>query len=400
MSEQNPGATVHDLIRLREQLTSWIARLDEVGPQSSSRAAERVRADYADRLRRVNEDLSSHRGEIEADLQRFRGALAQAEEQRLAAADEMDEVSLRHLIGELDESAWNEARPELEVRVRGAEDAVAAARDEVTRLETLAADIAGAEAAAASAAAGAPAMADETPAVPASEPEPEAAAEPESSGAFDRDATDDFEPQLPEEEPFAAAERPAFDEPASQEPAAEETTFEAPHAPEPAEEAPPAAAASAADEWDPFGNEFVAEGKPAESEEDLPWLEGIDQAAASAGGAWTPSPPAPAAEDEGLDFLREIEESTRPPAATPPAAADLGADDLAFLEELDRAIGSGPASGGRGGAQTPPPAQPAAPPAAPAAAGAAARAEPLLCKECGAINEPHSWYCEICGSEL
>jgi uncharacterized OB-fold protein len=26
--------------------------------------------------------------------------------------------------------------------------------------------------------------------------------------------------------------------------------------------------------------------------------------------------------------------------------------------------------------------------------------EPLLCKECGAINEPHSWYCEICGSEL
>jgi uncharacterized OB-fold protein len=28
------------------------------------------------------------------------------------------------------------------------------------------------------------------------------------------------------------------------------------------------------------------------------------------------------------------------------------------------------------------------------------RAGMLLCKECGAINEPQLWYCEICGSEL
>jgi hypothetical protein len=25
---------------------------------------------------------------------------------------------------------------------------------------------------------------------------------------------------------------------------------------------------------------------------------------------------------------------------------------------------------------------------------------PLLYRECRASNEPHSWYCEICGSEL
>jgi hypothetical protein len=396
MSEQNPGATVHDLIRLREQLTGWIERLDQVGPQASTRAAERVRADYADRLRRVNEDLSSHRGEIEADLERFRGALAQAEEHRLSAADEMDELSLRHLIGELDEAAWNEARPELEGRVRDAEDAVTAARSEVERLEQLAADISRAESATAESAASAVAEApfaaaepaDTAPAAPAEAPVDAApaapAAEPELfGGAFDRDATDDFEPQLPDDVAAAPAE----------------TTFEAPPAaaPEtPVVDVPAAADAGAAEEWDPFGNEFGAEAKPADAEEDLPWLEGIDQAA-STGGGWTP-PSAAAPADEGLDFLREIEESTRPPA-TPPASADLGADDLAFLEELDRAIGSGPAASAGRGARTPPPAEPAAPPAQPAAAGAQ-RAEPLLCKECGAINEPHSWYCEICGSEL
>jgi hypothetical protein len=397
MSEQNPGATVHDLIRLREQLTSWIERLDQVGPQASTRAAERVRADYADRLRLVNEDLSSHRGEIEADLERFRGALARAEEHRLAAADEMDEVSLRHLIGELDEAAWNEARPDLEVRVRDAEDAVTAARSEVERLEQLAADISRAESAAAESAAPADAgapfaaaepSAEEAPAeAPVDEAPPAPGAEPGLfGGAFDRDATQDFEPQLPDDFPAA-------------EPEPAETTFEAPPAAEPetpAVDVPAAADAGAADEWDPFGNEFGAEAKPADAEEDLPWLEGIDQAA-SAGTGWTP-PSAAAPADEGLDFLREIEESTRPPA-TPPASADLGADDLAFLEELDRAIGSGPAASAGRGARTPPPAEPAAPPAQPASAGAQ-RAEPLLCKECGAINEPHSWYCEICGSEL
>jgi hypothetical protein len=91
MSESYPaGATVPDLIRQREQLGAWIARLDEVGPNASSRVAERVRADYAERLRRVNDALSSHRDEIEADLARFRAALAEAEELRARAADELD----------------------------------------------------------------------------------------------------------------------------------------------------------------------------------------------------------------------------------------------------------------------------------------------------------------------
>lgn len=398
MSEHIPGATVHDLIRQREQLTGWIARLDEVGAQASTRAAERIRADYADRLRRVNESLSGHRGEIEADLQRFRGALEQAEQHRLAAADEMDEASLRHLIGELDEAAWNASRPQLEARVRQAEDEVAQAREEVERLETLAADIASAEdAAAALAEAPTPPGEPEPPAyepgsaayAPERETEPAfdggAAPEPaaaETSGPFDRDATDDFEPVLPDDD------LPSVHDIAA--PAAAETRFEAP----PPADVRAAADAVSADEWDPFGNEFGTEAKQGDAEEDLPWLEGIDQGAAGAGGGWTP----PAADaDEGLDFLREIEESTRP-AAEPPASADLGADDLAFLEELDRAIGSGPASAGRG-SKSPPPAQPAATPPA-AAASSASRAEPLLCKECGAINEPHSWYCEICGSEL
>ncbi|HEU0298693.1 MAG TPA: hypothetical protein VFR37_04545 [Longimicrobium sp.] len=387
MTDLNPGATVHDLIHLREQLTSWIARLDEVGGQANTRAAERIRADYVSRLQRVNEDLSAHRGEIEADLERFRGTLAQAEEHRLTAADEMDEASLRHLIGELDEAAWEEARPALEGRVRDAEDAVARAREEVERLETLAAGIEGAGASASEDAgasafedavtSGAPAPADFAP--DEAEPGPVPAAE-AGPTPFDAAAMEEFEPSLPDDEPgFVESTAPA-------ETADADATVESPS---PAADVREAAEAASVDEWDPFGNEFGTDEKRGDAEEDLPWLEGIDQAAAGSTGGWTPP-----AQDEGLDFLREIEESTRTPAS--PAAGDLGADDLAFLEELDRAIGSSP-SAGAAKSPTPPPTPPAA---TPPAAASGSKAEPLLCKECGAINEPHAWYCEICGSEL
>jgi hypothetical protein len=366
MSQQNPIAAspVLQLIQQREQLNQWIARLDEVAPQASSRATERVRADYADRLRRVNEDLAAHRDEIEADLQAQRGALDAAEQQRAHAADVMDEVQLRHLIGELDEAAWNRQRPELEQAVARADQALVHARGEVERLQALAADIAGA----ATRAAASP----QSPPVQLAAPTQAAASEPAPAPPAAVEAEDDWEPSFPEADAAPVS-------PESLAPADEPLT---------AGDAIAPADVAGADEWDPFGAEFGAPQETVDEEESLPWLEGIDEAAKT----WTP--PAPAVEeDAGLDFLRDIEESARTPE---PPTGDLGADDLAFLEELDRAIGAPPAS--IGGAATPTPPQ-AAPPAA-AAPGAGGRAEPLLCKECGAINEPHSWYCEICGSEL
>lgn len=370
MSEQNSSASpVHELIRQREQLNGWIARLDEVGGRASTHVTQRVRADYADRLRRVTEDLSSHRGEIEADLERNRGLLREAEERRGHLADEMDEVQLRHLIGELDESAWDAQRPALEASVAQADDAVSHARSEVERLESLAADIAGAESGAT--ASTAPAVADvPLPAVPV---------------AVQNDwETEGGEPlEASALAPDDVAAQPADPVPAT--PAQEI----APQAPLTPAETARAADEVSSDEWDPFGGEFGEPQKMADADEELPWLEGIDEAAK----AWTP-PAAPAEEDNGLDFLRDIENSVRAPE--PQSAADLGADDLAFLEELDRAIGA-------------PPTGPAAAPSTPASSSSSSsssapsggsRAEPLLCKECGAINEPHSWYCEICGSEL
>lgn len=456
---------VHALVGQREQLRAWIARLDEVQTGAPSHVAQRIRADYEDRLRRVTEDLSAHGEEIGRQLQALRDELAAAEERRTHAADALEETRLRHLIGELDEAAWEQARVPLEGEVAAAEESLSAVRGEVEHLGTLAGEIVGAGAAGASAAerdrsfdaAAAPEPvagagfdggfdgedggdddagdddedddeAAELPFLTADEPAPSAYA------ADEADAGDGWEPELemagsassggagdddggiPGAGPVSGEELAAWISEVEAESTGGDTGGGAGRGGEPDAGAGsvPAAdgGAPSADEvdgWDPFANEFGGSPaspatQPGDATQDLPWLDGLQGGAA---GKWA----GPAgAESDDLAFLDNLDTPAPSPGAAP--AADLAADDLAFLEELDRAI-SGGAQRGPGGAA---PAGPLAPGLgggfsggsggdAPAPAEGTQeqprkRGEALLCKECGAINEPQAWYCEICGSEL
>ena len=394
---------VHELVRQRDQLRAWIAKLDEVQAGAPSRVTERVRADYEDRLRRVTGDLSAHGEEIRRGLEEQREQLAAAEERRAHAADALEETRLRHLIGELDEGAWDQARQPLEAEAAAADEAVAQARAEVDRLSTLSTEIAGDDAARAEAEE--PGEPDEAESFATAEEygaAPEAAASPEAEEAGD----------APEEEPqWGAAPRAADEDEeaggvSGEDLAAWITEVEAEvtssDAVAPRED-------DTAEGWDPFPSEFGGgqaspATQPGDAARELPWLDSLEGGAAA--GKW----PAPAEGEDELAFLEHLDAPQ--PAADAAPAADLAEDDLAFLEELDRAIS--------GGTQRPAaPATPAAAGDAPALTGnfvggsgdgpgepadatedAPKRGEALLCKECGAINEPQAWYCEICGSEL
>jgi ribosomal protein L40E len=127
----------------------------------------------------------------------------------------------------------------------------------------------------------------------------------------------------------------------------------------------------------------------------------------------------------GTEPAPSTDHATAEPAVPPPPAA-LSDDDLAFLEELDRAISATPAPDRSAGEQAEPKPASAAPkppddpvdlafldeldrairgsdweknPDVPGASNEPAPAE-VVCTECGALNEPGSWYCEICGSAL
>lgn len=371
-----PSDGVHELVRQRDQLRAWIAKLDEVQSAAPSRVTERVRADYQDRLRRVTDDLSAHGEEIRRGLDEVRGQLAQAEERRTHAADALEETRLRHLIGELDEGAWNQARQPLEAKAGAAEQAVEHARAEVERLSTLAGEIdAGARqeapepappAAAGDSGDGGGVAQAEAPAPSAHEPAEGAARADEEDGG-----------------PVSGEDLAAW----ITEVEAEATTTTPAPPPAPSDE-------TTAEGWDPFANEFGGgqaspATQPGDAEPELPWLDALEQST-------------PAAADDDLAFLDNLD--TPAPAAEEAPAGDLAEDDLAFLEELDRAISGGAArpaapapslggdfSGGSGDAMGPAPAE---------GEGQRKQGEALLCKECGAINEPQAWYCEICGSEL
>jgi hypothetical protein len=420
------GEAVTGLVSQRDQLRAWIAKLDQVGGAAVTKVAARVRADYEDRLRRVTEELAAHAESVRGSLEQRREELAAAEERREHAVEALDETRLRHDIGELDEAAWDQARQPLDAELSAAELAVEQARGEVERLDALSGEIeAGARAEQEQ-------PADRGEAEPAAR---EGAVEPAAEQGFDDggeipmwqdpgsdDEGEEWTPNIPADEITDEAPQPAAAEapeeveqaPVSGEELASwisEVEAESaggdtpPDAAEPAaEEAPPAAAAAPAEEWDPFANEFGGTASPAtqpgDASRDLAWRdsvqapEGTPQSAAA-----TPH--------EDLAFLEDME-AERPAAEQ--AATDLADDDLAFLEELDRAIS--------GGAQRPATPAPAAPGGGPApftggSGGTGFEADPsdpsgeprkrgeaLLCKECGAINEPQAWYCEICGSEL
>jgi hypothetical protein len=349
----SPGSrsTVHELIEQRERLRGWIAKLEEVRTDAPSRVAERVRGDYEARLQGVTGELGTHREELERDLAARRDDLGAAEERRVSVAEALDEVRLRHMIGELDDRAWDEQRPELEREVEQAEQVLATARAEVEELSHLLEEIRGAE----------------EEAAPEAEPEPElpaaapaAESEPELETGFDEE---EFEPRIETAEPEG-------EEPALSDPFAEDLPLVAPAASQ-----PPAAPA----ERDPFGDEFPG-AAAAEDDEDLPWLETLERRTAE----WESGA---SSTESGLEFLDGLGD------AAPPTDKSIAEDDLAFLEELDRAI-----AGNTGSTPPPPAPKPATDlPTQPAGATPAGR---LICKECGAPNEPHAWYCEVCGSEL
>lgn len=346
----DPRSHVQELIRQREQIRDWIARLDDAGaPDVPDRVARRVRADYEERMTRVTEELGGHRDALQGELDDLQGSVAETEKRLEEGRDALAETRLRHTIGELDDEAWEEARPELESAAAGAEEELARLRDEAERLARLVSEI---------------------------EAAPEAG---EEAAGVAEAAEPEAEPVAPAEglEPDSVPDWMRDDE----------TTVES---------FPTAAAAEAA----PSSAASADEGEETPAE-DLPWLDALETEEAAA---------REEDDDAGLEFLREVDADAAPapspsaPEAPEAGGAALGDDDLAFLEELDRAIsGEGAAE-----AMSPPAPAPEPEPAAPSGSdggGADSTSEApaqgrLLCRECGALNEPHAWYCEICGSEL
>lgn len=127
-------AAVADLMDRRARITEWLARLD-AAPASNPRAAERVRADFRQRLEAVMSELSEHHEALREQRRHLARSLAEAEATEQTARDQLDEAELRHRIGEIEADEWEERRRALESTASQAAEQVLSIREDTARLD-------------------------------------------------------------------------------------------------------------------------------------------------------------------------------------------------------------------------------------------------------------------------
>lgn len=132
-----------DLLARREELMEWLRRLDGLD-DIPAQVAGRVRADYEQRLAVVVDALTAHRDQLADERQRLDERLLAAAERHDGAVDALEEVRLRHRIGEISGEDWEERRPALEAEVDSAASERSATEREIADLDALLGEIAAA----------------------------------------------------------------------------------------------------------------------------------------------------------------------------------------------------------------------------------------------------------------
>lgn len=118
MAEARPTNVVPEeiasLLEKRTTLRDWLRAVDERRDDVRPDVFRRVRDDYRDRLTSVEESLANHRSDLARSLDEREGVVSDLEEQREVRAADLEEVELRHAVGEYDEEAWREQKAEHE----------------------------------------------------------------------------------------------------------------------------------------------------------------------------------------------------------------------------------------------------------------------------------------------
>lgn len=452
-------AAARALIEQRATLEEWLSRLSETSHSVPAHVVDRVRGDYSERLRRVTEELGAHRGAIRQDVEALRERLAEAEARSSDATDRLEELRLRHLIGEVDDAAWDEQRPPLEEEVEQAEEARGSLGAELEQIGTLLAEVeaAGADRADAAAAAkedpwaegvapvdagvaaGAPGVEDGSVETGDGLADAYAALDEAERAAPAEDEEQGWSPIQDDSYPAAAgegggedevagivtAEATAGEEDSAAEAAITGTGADIGRDPEDAGDEPVADIAALVPDTAPgaFGDDEVEDGTVDSSgwltdeddwDADLPAL-GASAAPSDAAPAGEPPQPPVIMEsdDAGDDSLGWLDDVV-PPAKKETAEAF---DDLDFLRSI---AGDEDGDGDEGETTAAGESEPAEAPAAadddlaflsdldqsissgrdgPNVGGDVAK-KTIDCRDCGSVNDARAWYCEVCGGEL
>jgi hypothetical protein len=100
--------TIQRLLEERRQYEAWLARLNSAANATPEPVRVKVGADYAARLRAVNEELRIHADAAASLVAQRREQYAELQRKEKAAAERLSEAELRHSVGEYDDAQWTQ----------------------------------------------------------------------------------------------------------------------------------------------------------------------------------------------------------------------------------------------------------------------------------------------------
>jgi outer membrane biosynthesis protein TonB len=113
MSAKGPAkgtATIQRLLDERRKYESWIVRLRSAAEASAAPVRERVEADYAARLKAVDEELKVHAEAARQLIAERYETVTELRAREQSAAERLAEGELRHTVGEYDDEQWAQFR--------------------------------------------------------------------------------------------------------------------------------------------------------------------------------------------------------------------------------------------------------------------------------------------------
>lgn len=131
------AATIERLLEERRQYEAWLARLNSAANATPEPVRVRVGADYAARLKAVNEELKIHAEAASALVAQRREHHTDLVRKERAAAERLSEAELRHAVGEYDEGQWTEVHKDVLAELVSVREELQSVQAEIAQLEEL-----------------------------------------------------------------------------------------------------------------------------------------------------------------------------------------------------------------------------------------------------------------------
>ncbi|MDH4210015.1 MAG: zinc finger Ran-binding domain-containing protein [candidate division WOR-3 bacterium] len=122
------------LKRLQAQRSDVLSKLNRIENKKSSVSAEvydKVRKEYADKLKAIDEQLGSHIDVVTEEIQRLKEQESEISRRMKETKFKMEEVELRYSIGEYDESAFKKVKAEDDARMKQFDEELKRTRDSI-----------------------------------------------------------------------------------------------------------------------------------------------------------------------------------------------------------------------------------------------------------------------------